>query len=99
MGSPSPERQKKSPASAGKNSAYGPSAGFKRGKPLSHAAAWKAAAWKMRFPNCPSGRATKTVARLRESAESLFGCFVTDQGVSKGVILEKQNGRDERPFG
>jgi hypothetical protein len=44
MGNPCPGRQKKSAANAGKNSEYGPSAGFKRGKPLSHAAAWKAAA-------------------------------------------------------
>jgi hypothetical protein len=47
----------------------------------------------MRFPNCPSGRATKTVACRGPEAESFIGCFVTGLKVIKRVFF----GKTKRP--
>gem|GEM_PF-2574029 len=43
----------------------------------------------MRFPNCPSGRATKTVASRGAAEESFISCFVTGSKVIKAVCFRK----------
>jgi hypothetical protein len=47
----------------------------------------------MRFPNCPSGRATKTLASRGAVVESFIGCFVT----GSRVIKPPSFGKEKRP--